>query len=126
MSARTLRKIGLLIALVAVSPAAANAQAPESQEVTVTGTVIDLDCKFRAGQSGAGHRQCAQVCADNGLTLAILGDDGKLYMPVGGGMPGQPQNPRLREFAEQSVTVRGRAYQAGGAVALEIESIRRT
>ena len=40
-------------------------------------------------------------------------------------MPGTPQNPRLREFAEQEVVVRGKAYEAGGAMALEIESIQR-
>lgn len=126
MLARTVKGLGLLAAMVVALPALAHAQAPQSEEVTVRGTVIDLDCKFRAGQSGEGHRMCAQVCADNGLPLAILGDDGKLYMPVGGGMPGEPQNARLREYAEQSVTIRGKAYQAGGAVALEIESIRRS
>ena len=118
------------LALVAVLPAAANAQMgnmPEGEEVTVRGTVIDLDCKFRNGQSGEGHRMCAEVCADAGLPLAILGDDGKLYMPVGGGMPGKPvseHNKGLKEFAEQHVVIYGKAFQAGGAYALTIESIR--
>ena len=70
---------------------------------------------------------CAQVCADAGLPLAILGNDGKLYMVVGGGMPGQPvaeHNKGLKQYAEQEVVVRGKAFEAGGAFALTIESIR--
>lgn len=126
---RLVSSLGAL-ALVAVLPAAAHAQMgnmPEGEEVTVRGTVIDLDCKFRNGLSGEGHRMCAEVCADAGLPLAILGDDGKLYMPVGGGMPGQPvseHNKGLKEFAEQHVVVRGKAFQAGGAYALVIEYVR--
>ena len=126
---RLVSSLGAL-ALVAMLPAAAQAQMgnmPEGEDVTVRGTVIDLDCKFRNGQSGEGHRMCAEVCADAGLPLAILGDDGKLYMPVGGGMPGKPvseHNKGLKEFAEQHVVVRGTAFQAGGAFALNIESIR--
>jgi hypothetical protein len=126
---RLVSSLGVL-ALVAMLPAAAQAQMgdmPEGEDVTVRGTVIDLDCKFRMGQSGEGHKMCAEVCADAGLPLAILGDDGKLYMPVGGGMPGKPvseHNKGLKEFAEQQVVVRGKAFQAGGAFALAIESVR--
>ncbi len=115
-----------------LTPAAANAQMgdmPEGKEVTVQGTVVDLDCKFRNGQSGEGHRMCAQVCADAGLPLAVLGDDGKLYLIVGGGMPGNPvakHNAQLKDFAEQHVVVHGKSYQAGGAFALTIESIERS
>lgn len=124
---RIISNLGVLVFAALVIPAAAHAQAPASQDVTVRGTVVDLDCKFRNGMSGEEmHRMCAQVCADKGLPLAILGDDGNLYMPVGGGMPGDVQNPRLREFAEQHVVVRGKRYEAGGAFALEIESISRS
>ena len=127
---RLVSSLGSLALVALFAPTAANAQMPEkpaSHEVTVTGTVIDLDCRFRNGLMGEDmHRMCAQVCADKGLPLAILGNDGKLYMPVGGGMPGDPQNPRLKEFAEQEVVVTGNAYEAGGAIALEVESIRRS
>jgi hypothetical protein len=125
---KTLMRLACVLALGVALPAAASAQMgakPESNETTVRGTVVDLDCKFRNGLSGEQHRMCAQMCGDGGLPLAILGNDGKLYMPVGGGMPGDPQNPRLREFAEQEVVIEGKVYEAGGAFALEIASIRR-
>jgi hypothetical protein len=129
MLKQTVQGLGAVALLAIAAPSAASAQMghmPEGKEATVQGTVIDLDCKFRAGQSGEGHRMCAQVCADKGLPLAILGNDGKLYMPVGGGMPGDPQNDRLKEFAEQEVTISGKVYEAGGAMALEIARIRRS
>jgi hypothetical protein len=121
------------MALVAIaSPANAAAQdmammAPEGHAATVRGTVIDVSCKFRHGLQGEDmHRMCAQVCADRGIPLAILGDDGTLYMPVAEGMPGDNQSERLKEFAEQGVVIQGTVYEAGGAKAISIESIRRS
>ncbi len=126
---RLVSSLGALAVVAVLTPAAVSAQmgnTPNGYEVTVQGTVVDLDCKFRNGLSGQGHRMCAQVCADAGLPLAILGDDGKLYMIVGGGMPGDPvakHNAQLKDFAEQHVVVHGKSYEAGGAFALTIESI---
>jgi hypothetical protein len=98
---------------------------PPSTQATVSGTVVDVSCKFGQGLSGAEHRMCAQVCADKGIPLAILGDDGKLYVPTSSGMPGDDQNPRLKEFAEQRVTVSGKVFDAGGAKAIQIESVKK-
>jgi hypothetical protein len=68
---------------------------------------------------------CAQVCADKGIPLAILGADGHLYVPTSAAMPGDGQNERLKEFAEQDVTVTGTVFPAAGASAIQIASIRR-
>lgn len=130
MLKRLAASVGTILVLGVVLTTAASAQmmgnAPEGKEATVEGTVVDLSCKFRHGLTGADHRMCAQVCADRGIPLAILGNDGKLYMPVSGGMPGDGQNARLKEFAEQQVTIRGMVYEAGGASAIEIESVSRS
>jgi len=40
-------------------------------------------------------------------------------------MPGDGQNGRLKEFAEQQVTVTGTVFAAGGANAIQIASIER-
>ncbi len=100
-------------------------KAPPSQQATVTGTVVDVSCKFGQGLSGAEHLMCAQVCADKGIPLAVLGDDGKLYLPTSANMPGDAQNPRLKEFAEQRVTVSGKVFDAGGSKAIQIASIKK-
>ncbi|MGH7700694.1 MAG: hypothetical protein ACREMJ_09295 [Gemmatimonadales bacterium] len=105
--------------------AAQGAQAPKGTQRTITGTVVDVSCKFGQGLTGESHRMCAQVCADKGIPLAILGSDGKLYIPTTAAMPGDGQNERLKEFAEQEVTVTGTVFPAGGASAIQIASIRR-
>jgi hypothetical protein len=107
-------------------PAAAQAmQHPKGTQRTISGTVVDLSCHFGQGLSGDSHRQCAQVCADRGIPLAILGSDGQLYLPTSTAMPGEGQNARLKEFAEQQVTVTGTVFDAAGANAIQIASIRR-
>jgi hypothetical protein len=110
----------------AASAGAQQMKAPQSREVTVTGTVIDVSCKFGQGLSGEDHRMCAQVCSDRAIPLAILTADGKLYIPVSAAMPGDAQNNRLKEFAERKVTVKGKAFEAGGATAIQIASVAAT
>jgi hypothetical protein len=100
-------------------------KAPPSKEATVTGTVVDVSCKFGQGLSGAEHKMCAEVCADKGIPLAILGDDGKLYLPTSASMPGDGQNARLKPFAEQRVTVSGKVFDAAGSQAIQIASIKK-
>lgn len=123
------RSLAAAGALVVFAAGSANAQMgqmpkPEGKEVTITGHVIDVSCKFGQGLSGeAMHRVCSQVCGDKGLPLAILTDDGKLYIPTTPQMPGEGQNKKLREFAEQEVTVTGTAFAAGGATAIQIAKI---
>lgn len=107
------------------SAAAQGMQAPKGTQRTITGTVVDVSCKFGQGLSGESHRMCAQVCADKGIPLAILGSDGTLYIPTTAAMPGDGQNERLKEFAEQEVTVTGTVFPAGGASAIQIASVRR-
>ena len=126
---RVLPRVGLLAGALLTAPGAAHGQAmgakPASKDVTVSGVVVDVSCKFGQGLAGADHRMCAQVCADRGIPLAILGDDGTLYIPTSVAMPGDGQNARLKEFAEQRVTVKGKTFAAGGARALEIETIKK-
>lgn len=118
---------GAFVAALFTAPAAAAQQmqmkAPASKEVTVTGTVVDVSCKFGQGLTGEDHRMCAQVCSDRGIPLAILTADGKLYIPVSASMPGDAQNDKLKEFAERKVTVKGKAFEAGGAQAIQIASV---
>ena len=115
---------GLL--LIAAPAQAQMGDAPEWHEITVTGQVIDISCKFGHGLAGDQHRMCSQVCADKGIPLAILTSEGELLIPVSEGMPGESENGRLREFAEQTVRIHGTVFEAGGAKVIMIESVRRS
>ena len=108
----------------AASQGMAKPAGPAGRKVTVSGTVIDVSCRFGQGLSVASHRMCAQVCAGKGIPLAILTSDGHLYIPASPAMPGDGQNERLKDFAEQEVTVTGTAFAAGGANAIWIETIK--
>jgi len=126
---RVLTRIGTLAGALLLFPAAVSAQMgnmPQGRDETVTGVVVDISCKFGQGLTGAEHRMCAQVCADRGIPLAILADDGTLYIPTTAAMPGDGQNARLKEFAEQRVTVQGKTFAAGGARAIQIATVKRS
>ncbi len=116
----------LALPAVAQSQQMPMAEAPEGKHATITGTVIDLSCRFRFNLTGEQHRMCAQVCADNGIPLAILTSDGTLYVPISDGMPGNSQNAALREYAEQQVSITGMVYDAGGAKGIVIGEIKQS
>ena len=109
----------LLIALPAVARAQA-AQAPAEQ--SITGTVVDVTCKFMKGVSGDAHRQCGVVCANAGLPLAILGDDGMLYVPLGEDA-GKASTVNLKPHVDHKVTVKGKVFSSGGANGILIASV---
>ena len=114
----------LVVAMPVLAQAQQMASAPKGTQKTISGTVIDVSCKFGQGLSGKDHTMCAQVCADKGIPLAILGDAGKLYIPVSPNMPGDGSNAQLKPHAEQKVTVKGTVFAAGGANAIQIASIQ--
>jgi hypothetical protein len=128
MAIRSVTPTVLFLALAAAAPVTAQGagksmKPPEGRSATVTGTVVDVSCKFGQGLSGDEHRMCAQVCSDKGIPLAILTDDGKLFIPTSPAMPGDAQNGLLKEHAERRVTVKGKVFPAGGAQAIQIESV---
>ena len=128
MLKRILAGLTALVLMAIVIPASAQAQmeAPKYEVQTISGTVVDLSCKFGHGLSGADHRMCSQVCADKGIPLAILSDDGKLYLPITADMPGSSSNDQLKEYAEQEVTITGKVFSAGGASAIRIDEIKKS
>lgn len=115
-----------LMAIVLPASAQAQMESPKYEVQTISGTVVDLSCKFGHGLSGADHRMCTQVCADKGIPLAVLGTDGKLYLPITADMPGSSSNDQLKEYAEQEVTITGKVFSAGGASAIRIDKIKKS
>ncbi|HUK22374.1 MAG TPA: hypothetical protein VLV45_12585 [Gemmatimonadales bacterium] len=121
MPLRTL--VCVLIGFGTAAPLRAQTRDPSpGKETTITGWVIDLNCRTTIGASGPTHAQCAQACAKAGVPLAILADDGTIYLPVSS-KPGDPQNSRLSHFAETRVTVKGIHRYANGLHTIEITSV---
>jgi hypothetical protein len=122
----TIGTLAFGLSLAGARAAAAQAMPhPTGTTRTISGMVVDVSCKFGQGLSGDAHRMCAQICAGKGIPLAILGSDGKLYIPTSPNMPGDGQNDKLSEFAEQQVTVTGTVFDAAGANAIQIATVTR-
>jgi len=104
------------------TPAAPMAKPAASPDVTITGTVIDTYCNTTQGASGAAHKACATACAGKGVSLAILGSDGTIYLPVSS-KAADGQNERLLPFAEGKVKVTGVHRENHGLHTIEIRTI---
>lgn len=90
-------------------------------DMELIGQVIDVNC-HTTGVSGPGHKQCAQACAKAGVALAILANDGNIYIPVSS-KAGDAQNSRLIAFVETRVKVNGIHRFANGLHTIEIKSV---
>lgn len=97
----------------------------DSARDTLRGQVIDLSCKVVHELEGEEHRQCAQVCSDQGVPLAILAEDGNIYLPVSRAMPssGDELNAMLRPHAERELVIEGEVIERAGTLGIIIESI---
>jgi hypothetical protein len=120
-----LKRTVFVAALVVCAAAPLRAQAQggaQSNEMTLTGTVVDLNCYVAHGASGASHKSCAEACAKAGVQLGILGADGTLYLPVSS-KAGDPTNPRLLTHAEGKVKVTGTHRLSNGLHTIEIKTV---
>jgi hypothetical protein len=110
----------VLAAIAVVSAAWTRLAEPAGPDVTVTGMVVDLACKFNRGQSGPTHLACAEMCAKAGVPFGILTSEGKLYIPAA---HGESSNAVLMPFLEQEVTATGATYPAAGNYTIEVSKI---
>ncbi len=92
-----------------------NAAKP-SNEVTVTGEVLDMACYLDHGAHGAKHADCAKKCISSGLPVGLKGTDGKTYLLIGEHMPA---NEELAKHAAETITVHGKLVERDGINLLE-------
>jgi hypothetical protein len=111
-----------LLAVCALPLAAQGHAATAGTEMTITGSVVDLNCHTTNGASGAGHKACAQACAKAGVPLGIQASDGTIYLPVSS-KPGDPQNSKLEQYVETQVKVTGMHRMVGGLHTIEIKTV---
>jgi len=111
------------IAALAAAPLAAQAHpAAQGNEMTLTGTVVDLNCYVANGATGASHKACADACAKAGVQLGILSSDGTIYVPISS-KAGDPTNPKLVAFTEGKVKVTGTHRLSHGLHTIEIKTV---
>jgi hypothetical protein len=89
---------------------------------TITGEVIDSTCYASAGAKGDGHKECAQMCINNGLPIGILDKSGKVYVAVKGHMQAKSE---LYDFIAQNVTASGTVSERGGVRVIDIDKVEK-
>ncbi len=96
----------------------------KSDEVVITGEIIDLKCFTSGMMGGRGpeHEECAIACIKGGLPVGIVDDKGNVYTVVPAkGMKGA--NEALAKHAAKRVTLKGKVMEKGGARLLHYVSL---
>jgi hypothetical protein len=101
----------------------ATAKAPKGGPKEIVGEVIDPACWIINGAVGKGHAECAAACAKAGQTLAILEKKTQKVYILAGESPGQDPNKGVIEYIGQPVLVKGRVFERGGALGIQVTSI---
>lgn len=94
----------------------------QGTKTTISGWVINSACTPTKGVDQPMSKQCVMACAKDG-PLAILRDDGTVFLAVNGATPIDPNHRRLFPYAGQRVTVTGREYFRAGLHLLTIETV---
>ena len=92
-------------------------------DMTVKGEVVDVACstaKKEAGK-GAGHANCAMVCAKKGQPVGILTADA-VYNVIGDYAANN--NAKLLDFVAKNVIVTGEVTEKDGVKSINVKSIK--
>lgn len=109
----------------AATPSAGDSDKP-LQNQTIAGLVRDIACPVQNHESTARkfNLDCALQCARRGSPLAILTDDGTMYLPISASMPDTDQRAKLMPFVGKYVKVRGDVYERKGLRTIVIKEIK--
>ena len=93
---------------------------------TISGLVRDIACPVQNHESTARkfNLDCAVQCARLGSPLAILTDDGTMYLPISASMPDTDQRSKLLPFVGKYVVVHGDVYERKGLRAIVMKEIK--
>lgn len=100
------------VAALLVASQAAPALA-EGDAVTLEGEVVDLSCYLTDGRKGRAHKTCAKRCADRGLPIGLLTDDGKVYLLLEDHADEEPYE-KARKLAGERAKVQGKQFSERG------------
>ena len=107
----------------ASAPVSAAASAPATKFAqTVKGEVVDLGCYLGHGAKGPGHLKCAQMCANLGMPIGLLTENGTLYLLTLDHGDAKPFN-QAKAKVGTTITVTGDVHEGNGMKALEVKKV---
>ena len=118
----TMLMIGSLIA----TKRAVSMEENGNKPVVVRGLVRDAACPLqnKEATSRVFNRKCLVDCVRLGSPLAILTDDGSVYLIVSGAIPDVDQHEKLKPFVGKYVEASGIVYDRKGSRAIDIKTIK--
>ena len=96
---------------------------PKGERITVTGEVVEMWCYLEAGDRGAAKKACATACAKAGNPIALVDDQGRLFV-LAGLKSHQPAMELLLDKMSERVTLTGTLVKNPNAQMIYIESVR--
>lgn len=94
-------------------------------KATIEGLVRDIACPIQNLDGNATHlsMKCALACVRAGSPIAILTNEGDLYLPISDKMPDYSQRQKLMPFVGKYVRVNGIVFERNGTHAIVITEI---
>ena len=96
---------------------------PKGERVTVTGEVVEMWCYLEAGDRGAAKKACATACAKAGNPIALVDDQGQLFV-LAGLKSHQPAQELLLGKMSERVTITGTLVKNPNAQMIYIDAVR--
>ena len=96
---------------------------PKGERVTVTGEVVEMWCYLEAGDRGAAKKACATACAKAGNPIALVDDQGQLFV-LAGLKSHQPAQELLLGKMSERVTITGTLVKNPNAKMIYIDAVR--
>ena len=88
-------------------------------EDAMVGEILDLACYIPKNAKGPQHKRCAQTCAEHGMPLGLLTDDGSVYLlyPRHGK---ESAFDAVKKLAGSRASIKGKTSERSGIKGLEV------
>ena len=121
MHLRRIVAFAFLLATLQVWP---STPARAQEDITVQGEIVDLACYLAKGSRGASHRVCAQKCAERGIPMGVLTDDGNVFLLLEDHSDEDPYE-EAKKLAGDRAEVKGKKFNKPGIVGIVVGEIKK-
>ena len=74
---------------------------------------------------GKKHASCAKSCVlDKGLPIGLLTEEGKVFMLIEDHGAAKAYK-QVKQLAAEQVEIRGKRYERGGSIAMQVTSVKK-
>jgi hypothetical protein len=87
------------------------------------GEIVDLACYLSKGSRGSSHRVCAQKCAERGIPIGVLTDDGNVFLLLEDHSDEEPYED-AKKLAGDRAEVKGKKFTKPGIVGIVVGEIK--